>query len=260
MIDLNEVAVFIRVVDTGSFSDAAKSMGLPRSTVSRKVSKLEESLGIRLLQRSTRKLSLTQPGREYYLQCSGAISEIEQANQFASDSQQNPSGVLRIAAPLASQSGFMCNWINEFLAQHPNVTAEILLGDDGVDMIEAGIDVAFRAGALTDSSLVARRLVETKLVLCASPDYLSNAEPLNSINDIKQHECILVGNAQSNASWRLQNDQRNVVVRVQAKIIVNSMEFAVNACLGGNWYWITTGCNGRRACTITQTTIASGRI
>lgn len=234
MVDLNEVDVFTKVVDAGSFSGAAKVMGLPRSTVSRKVSQLEEALGVKLLQRNTRKLSLTQPGREYYLQCSGAISQIEQANQFAMESQRTPSGVMRIAAILALQGGFLCDWVNEYLRMYPNVGAEILLSDDSVDMIAAGIDVAIRAGALNDSSLVARRLMETKLVLCASPDYLANTAKIRSINDIKKHRCIVIGNAQRNARWHLENGRRKVIVALQASIVVNSMEFAINACLAGN--------------------------
>ena len=233
MIDLNEIAVFIRVVDAGSFSGAAKLLGLPRSTVSRKVAQLEESLGIRLLQRSTRKLNLTQAGREYYQQCSNAITNIEKANQQACNLQQSPSGSLRITAPLVAQNGFMCDWINEFIAMFPDVNAEVLLTDDNIDMIERGIDVAFRAGALSDSSLVARRLVETRLVLCASPEYLSKAAPINSLNDIKLQQCILVGDAQSTANWRLQNESQSAVIPLNSKLIVNSMEFALNACLAG---------------------------
>jgi DNA-binding transcriptional LysR family regulator len=234
MVDLNEIAVFIKVVDAGSFSGAAKVLGLPRSTVSRKVSQLEEELGVRLLQRSTRKLSLTPAGRDYYFQCGGAISQIENANQLVAESQQAPSGVIRITAILALQEGFLCDWVNEFLRMYPDVRAEILLSDDGVDMIAEGIDVAIRAGALNDSSLVARRLMETRLVLCASPAYLANAAKIKSTNDIKKHRCIVVGNTQQNPRWELENRRRKVIVPLQASIVVNSMTFAINACLDGN--------------------------
>ena len=234
MVDLNEIAVFIKVVDAGSFSAAARLLGLPRSTVSRKVSQLEEVLGVRLLQRSTRKLSLTQAGRDYYLQCRDAISQIENANQLVAESQQTPSGVIRIAAILALQGGFLAAWVNEFLRIYPGVRAEILLSDDGVDMIAEGIDVAIRAGALSDSSLVARQIMETKLVLCASPDYLANAAKIKTSSDIKKHRCIVVGSAQKNARWELENGRRKVIVPLQASIVVNSMEFAINACLAGN--------------------------
>lgn len=234
MIDLNEVAVFIRVVDAGSFSGAAKALGLPRSTVSRKVSQLEEVLGVRLLQRSTRKLNLTQAGREYYVQCSEAISQIDGANQRLADSQQTPSGVIRIAAILALQSGFLCDWVNEFLSIYPDVRAEILLSDDSVDLIAEGVDVAIRAGSLDDSSLVARRLMETRLVLCASPSYLAKAEEIKKPSDIKKHRSIVVGSGEKNIRWQLENGRRQVIASPQSNIVVNSMEFAINACVAGH--------------------------
>ena len=221
MIDLNEVAVFIRVVDAGSFSGAAKMLGLPRSTVSRKVSQLEEVLGIRLLQRSTRKLNLTQAGREYYVQCSKAISQIEGANQQLAESQQTPSGIIRIAAILAMQRGFLCNWVNEFLNIYPDVRAEILLSDDSVDLIAEGVDVAIRAGSLNDSALVARRLMETRLVLCASPNYLAKAEKIKTPRDIQNHRSIVVGSGEKNIRWQLENGRRKVIVTPKSLSLIH---------------------------------------
>lgn len=233
MIDLNEVLVFIKVVDAGSFSGAARLLGSPRSTVSRKVSQLEDSLGIRLLHRSTRKLNLTPSGREYYLQCSNALSEIEHANQAVTEAQLTPSGVLRIAAPLASQSGFMCEWITEFLSLHEKVIGDIRLSDDDIDLIDDGIDIAFRAGKLKDSSLVARKLGQTKLVLCASPEYLKVSPTLNSLKDLKQHDCILFGSSQEKMTWRLRNNDAIETIPVSGRTVVNSMEFVLQACLSG---------------------------
>jgi len=233
MIDFNEIVVFIRVVEASSFSGAAQLLGLPRSTVSRKVSQLENSLGIRLLQRSTRKLSLTQAGRDYYQKCSNAFSEIERANQAITETQQIPSGVLRIAAPLVAQSGFLCDWINEFLMRHRHVTGEIILSDDKIDMIDEGIDVAFRAGVLDESTLVARKLGKTKLVVCASPRYLKKAPPINSINSLKNHDGISFGRSQTSMSWRLQNPQGITDVHLKGRVLVNSMEFALHACRAG---------------------------
>ncbi len=233
MIDLNEIAVFIKVVEAGSFSAAAKALGYPRATVSRKVSQLESSLGIRLLQRTTRKLNLTDLGRDYYLKCSSALSEVEHANLEVTDSQQVPSGILRIAAPIASQRGFINDWITEFLLIHKNVSAEVSLSDDVVDLIEGGFDVAFRAGKLNDSSLVARKLGDTRLILCASPDYLKQSTPLNSLKDLKQHDCILFGSSHKQMSWRFQSSKRSEVVQVSGRVTVNSMEYILQSCLAG---------------------------
>lgn len=233
MIDLNQLMVFIRVVENGSFAGAARILGMPRATVSRKVSQLEGSLNVRLLQRSTRKLSLTEAGRNYYLTCSNALTEIDLANQTITEIQQSPSGLLRIAAPLSAQSGFMNEWINEFLALHPTINTEVLLSDNVVDLIEEGIDVAFRAGTLQDSSLVARKLGKTKLVLCASPDYLQKAPGLRSLKDLKQHQCICFATAKKESSWRLLGKQGLQTVYIQSRVMVNSMEFALNTCLAG---------------------------
>jgi len=233
MINLNEVLVFTKVVESGSFSRAASLLGQPRATVSRKVTQLESELGIRLLQRTTRKLSLTEPGREYYLKCSSALSEIENANQALTQTQRNPSGLLRIAAPLASQSGFMCDWITEFLFLNKEVSIKLSLSDEEIDLIAEGIDVAFKAGKLKDSSLVAKKLVDTKLVLCASPDYLSQTPKLTTHKDLRNHACILFGSSQESATWRLQSANGAVTVQVQGRVLVNSMEFSVQACLAG---------------------------
>lgn len=233
MIDFNEVVVFIKVVDSGSFSGASKTLGFPRSTVSRKVSQLETALGIRLLHRSTRKLSLTPAGHDYYEKCSRAFMDIDQANQEITESQQSPAGLLRIAAPLASQNGFLCDWINEFLLLYENVNADIILSDENTDMIAEGVDVAFRAGVLQESSLIARKLLNTQLVLCASPTYLKNAPALTSVNSLKNHQGISFGSNRNKTSWRLQNEKNITFVQLSDRVIVNSMEYAVQACLAG---------------------------
>lgn len=233
MVNLNEVLVFVKVVECGSFSQAATSLGQPRATVSRKVSQLESTLGTRLLHRSTRKLSLTEDGRQYYLTCSSALSEIEEANQVITATQQTPSGLLRIAAPLAAQSGFMCHLITEFLSLYKDVDIKLNLSDDVVNLIDDGIDIAFRAGTLKDSSLVARKLGSTKLVLCASPEYLQQAPAPTSPKALKTHSCIIFGNPHNNVNWQLQQGAETINVQVSGRISVNSMEFALHACLSG---------------------------
>ena len=233
MIDLNEIRVFTQVVESGSFSGAAQLLGQPRATVSRKVTQLESSLGVRLLQRTTRKLSLTEAGREYYVSCSSALSEIDVANQVLTATQSKPSGLLRISAPLAAQSGFMCDWITDFLSLHEEVSIKLNLSDDVVDLIEDGVDVAFRAGSLKDSSLVARKLGDTRLVLCASPNYLIQSATLKSPKDLKNHSGIILGNSLENTSWRLLKGKEAVAVQVHGRVLVNSIEFALQACLAG---------------------------
>lgn len=233
MINLNQVLVFTKVVESGSFSGAARLLGQPRATVSRKVTQLESSLGIRLLQRTTRKLSLTEPGREYFIKCSSALSEIEAANHALTETQQKASGLLRVAGPLAGESGFICDWMTEFLLLHKDVNIKVSLSDEVTNLIEDGIDVAFRAGSLKDSSLVARKLGNTRLVLCASTSYLVQASQLKSPRDLKNHESIVFDSSQENTTWRLQNGKNTEIVQIHARVLVNSMEFALQACLAG---------------------------
>lgn len=231
--NLNQITVFINVVESGSFSGAASLLGMPRSTVSRKVSQLEDALGVQLLLRSTRKLSLTGAGNDYFLSCREALAQIRQANENISSASVTPSGTLRIAAPLAAQRGFMCDWINAFSAAYENVSLEIILSDDNADMIGDRIDVAFRAGKLEDSSLIARRLGHTRLVICASPDYLKSSRAISSLKDLRHHECLSFGNNNRNSAWRLIGNRGVESVHVRSRLQVNSMEFVLQSCLAG---------------------------
>lgn len=230
-IDLNQIRVFISVVDHGSFSAASDELSMPRATVSRKVSMLEDSLGIRLLHRSTRKLNLTDAGQDYYERCHIALGQIDEANDTLSEAQQKPGGTLRIAAPLAAQKGFMCDWINQFARAYPAVKLQVLLSDDRVDMIGEGIDVAFRAGHLENSNLIAQKLGSTDLILCASPEYLDTTPPLSQLRDIKKHRCIVFGHANEKMNWRLKKGSKSVMLSIEGYMQVNSMEFALESCL-----------------------------
>lgn len=188
--DLNEIAIFVKVVDAGSFTGAAKNLGLPKSTVSRKITQLEERLGVRLLQRTTRTLSLTDTGSAYYNQCSRIISDVEEANIAVTEMQSKPKGLLRITAPMLFGTWVLSDLVSNFLKKNPEIQIEIVLTDQSLDLIQEGIDVAFRVGVLADSSLIARPLGEASVVLCASPSYIeqhgSPAHPM----ELKNHNII----------------------------------------------------------------------
>ena len=231
MINLNDLTVFVKVVECGSFSQAAKTLGKPLATVSRKVASLEEALGIRLLQRTTRKLSLTEEGRKYYLKCHSALNDIEHANKTVLANQQAPAGTLRITAPLSSQSGYTNQLICEFLRQYPEVNINMHLSDEVINIIDEGFDIAFRAGDLKDSSLVARKLGNSHLVLCAGTAYLEQSSPPKSLNDLKTHACIVYGNVLHNVNWSLQCNDQTTRVQINGRLAVNSVEFALQTCL-----------------------------
>src|SRR6185369_3115761 len=168
--DLNEMLVFARVVQAGSFTTAATELGMPKSTVSRKVSELEERLGSRLLQRTTRKLSLTDVGRTYYDYCARIASEIEDAERAVSNLQETPRGLLRVTAPV--NADFLGPIVSDYLERYPEVRLDLFCTARSVDLVEERFDLGIRAGALADSTLVARSLGEAKWFVAATPAYL----------------------------------------------------------------------------------------
>ena len=191
--DLNEIAIFVKVVDAGSFTGAAKSLGLPKSTVSRKITQLEERLGVRLLQRTTRTLSLTDMGSAYYSQCSRIISDVEEANIAVTEMQSKPTGLLRITAPMLFGSLVLSDLTAEFLQANPDIQIDMMLTDQSLDLIQEGIDVAFRVGQLADSSLIARTLGEISVITCASPEYLEEHGAPENPEDLQNHQTLVWG-------------------------------------------------------------------
>src|SRR5688572_24112812 len=173
MFDLNDIIVFARVVEAGSFTAAARVLGMPKTTVSRRIAALESELGVRLIQRTTRSLNVTDAGRLYYEGSSRALRTIEDANLRLSEARAEPSGAIRISAPVGFGSHFLTGTVFDFLAAYPKTRVELNLTDDQLNLVENGIDLAFRTGILPDSTLIARKLDAAHRILCASPDYLA---------------------------------------------------------------------------------------
>ena len=172
MLDLNQLAIFIRVVDEGSFTAAGKSLQVPKSRISRMVADLESNLGVRLLQRSTRQVSLTQVGADYYNNCKHLVAEIMDVHAEISDRQDRPHGLLRIAVPMVVGSGILGRFVAQFQQAYPDVRVEICHTDRQVNLIEEKFDLGMFVGELPESSLVARTIAETDLMLCASPEFI----------------------------------------------------------------------------------------
>ncbi len=233
MVDLNALAVFAEVAETGSFTRGAAALGMPKGSISRKISALEADLGVRLLNRTTRRVSLTEIGREYYEQCRRGLDELQVADQLIDASRASPRGTLRISAPADFGTGGFADLVEAFLKAHDNVRIELLLSDDYVDLIEQRVDLAFRSGALDDSSLIARRLGPTRRILCASPDYLERRGVPETLDDLQDHSCIVHGKAVDNAVWRLDGPDGAASVRVQARVAANGMGFLRTLALRG---------------------------
>jgi DNA-binding transcriptional LysR family regulator len=201
--DLNDIVVFTKVVETKSFTGAAEQLGLPKSTVSRKLAQLEERLGVRLVQRTTRKLALTDIGQAYYERCSRIVSDVAAAEQLVTDMQSTPRGRLRITAPVDLSMRYLGSIIAEFLGLHSDINIELDTTDRIVDLIEEGFDLAVRFGTLPESTLIARRLCSFSTVMCASPAYLARRGTPTTIEELDDHDRVLFTPSPRTQSWTL---------------------------------------------------------
>ncbi len=236
MLDLNQMSVFIRVVQEGSFTGAARTLGIPKSRVSRMITDLEDKLGLRLLERTTREVRPTDVGLQYFEQYKPLFEEIQDIHSRISDVQQEPSGLLRVAAPVGFAIGLMGRWHAEFKQQYPLIDLEVVFTNGGVHLVRDGYDCGFAVGHLEDSSLIARKFDETDPVLCASPDFLRRYGPISSPEQLKEmpwvcvgsrdehiHRCILVNSASN----------ERIEIKQNASVMVNHHEVAIQHMLAG---------------------------
>jgi DNA-binding transcriptional LysR family regulator len=217
--DLNEILVFARVVQTGSFTTAATQLGMPKSTVSRKVVELEERLGSRLLQRTTRKLSVTDAGRTFYEYCLRIVAEVEDAERAVTGLLDTPRGLLRVTAPV--NSALLGPIVNDYLRRYPEVRLELFCTGRMVDLVAERFDVGIRAGGLAHSTLVARSLGHLSWLLVATPAYLSKRGRPRSPEDLKEHDLLFFGAGPESAVLRLENGDRTVQLALPPRMAVS---------------------------------------
>jgi DNA-binding transcriptional LysR family regulator len=203
MQNLTDIAIFVKVVELSSFTAAAEALESSQPVVSKAVTRLEEKLGARLLNRTTRRLSLTEAGSELYRRSERALKEIENAELEVARFQTEPRGTLRVAAPMSFSIQHLGPVIQSFLAQFPGVTVELNLDDRQVDLVEEGYDVAIRIGQLQDSNLVARKITPCRQVMSASPTYLAKHGTPERPEDLLEHNCILYSLLLTPREWRL---------------------------------------------------------
>jgi DNA-binding transcriptional LysR family regulator len=229
-VDLNRVAAFVRVVETGSFTAAAAALGVRKSSVSRSVAALERDLGIRLLQRTTRRLSLTDAGRAYHDRARDALLGLEEAQQAVSSLGAEPRGVVRVTAPV-DLARDLAAVTAAFLRAHAGVRVEAVLTARYVDLVKEGFDLAVRAGPLTDSSLLARKLGESEMGLFASPAHLDAAGRPRRVADLARRECILY---RGGARWRLAGPRGEEEVSVRGRVDTDELAFVRGMALAGH--------------------------
>ena len=210
---LDDMMVFRLVVESGSFTGAALAMDLPKSNISRKVSRLEKQLGARLLERSTRSLRLTEVGQVYFQHCSRIFEEMQSANQCIEALTSTPRGKLNICASVSIGQNILAPRLATFQQQFPEVELDLQLLNRRIDLIEEGFDLAIRVGELEDSALISKRLFDVELHLYASPRYLENSlHVLKQPEDLLQHSCLYMNANEEQLKWQLvANDEKQVV-------------------------------------------------
>jgi len=219
--DLNAMALFARVVEYKSFSETARRLGIPISTVSRKVSELEQTLNVRLLERSTRKLRLTELGRDYYAYCRRGLEEFETGTLMIQDKQTEVSGVLRLSAPPNLSDVLLAPMICVFQKQYPKVLVKALITERYLDMIEDSVDITFRVGELKDSNLISREIVQYRHLLVASKSYLTNCEKLGHPKDLPNHKLITFGGWDEQITWKLASRGNSHKIKINAPLCFN---------------------------------------
>jgi DNA-binding transcriptional LysR family regulator len=231
--DLNDIVVFTKVVETRSFTGAADVLGLPKSTVSRKLAQLEERLGVRLVQRTTRKLALTEIGEAYYERCSRIVADVASAEQLVTDMQATPRGRLRVTAAVDFSSRFLGTIVADFLAQHQDINVELEATDRVVDLIDEGFDVAVRFGQMPESTLIARRLCTVSLVLCAAPSYLARHGTPAQVEELDEHDHVLFTPISRNQTWTITNGEASYEFGRPARLASNNLGSIVEATRAG---------------------------
>ncbi|WP_223449417.1 MULTISPECIES: LysR family transcriptional regulator [unclassified Pseudomonas] len=234
MLDLNDIAMFVQVVRCGSFAEAARQLGMPPNTVSRRIQQLETQLGTRLMQRSTRKLTLTSAGLGFHERCVGAVEGLLEAGQALMTGSHEPSGRVRVAAPADFFDFFQMQWVTEFLTAHPRVRLDFVLSDAKADLIAEQIDVAFRGGPLRDSGYVGRQILDPRSVgMVASPAYLAARGSPRTLQDLVNHDCVISAHPGGHATWRLVGPNGEEEVQVTGRFSGNTAQALRKAAVAG---------------------------
>jgi len=238
---LTSLTAFVRVVDSGGFSAAGRRLNMSTTMVSNHIQALEDRLGARLLNRTTRKVSLTEIGKAYYDRCTQILAEIEQADEVAGALQSKPRGTLRIYTATHIVQ-FIAPVVAEFLKLYPEVKVDLTIGERTVDMIDEGFDLAIRLTPPPDSSLIVRSLATWRHVLCCSPGYIEQHGPLQQLSELADHNCLRHALYPYEDEWRfVDRNDAPASVRISGNLISNSGETLRICALQGVGIWLAAG-------------------
>jgi len=231
MADLDNILIFVKVAQFESITRAAHSLGTPISTVSRRLSVLESELGVSLLRRTTRRMTLTEQGREYLNQCQEPLALLQEAERVLTRAQKAPEGLLRLTVPLVLGQEPFLDFISGFLKDHARIRIDLFITNRFLDLVADNVDVAIRFGELEDSSVVALRLGTTVRHVVAAPKYLRTRTVPADPTDLKLHDCVMLNAKNNETDWDLVNGRRKVRIRVSGSISshdTNSISTFVN--------------------------------
>ncbi len=232
MIKADDMVLFVQVIDEGSFSRAAEKRSLTNSVVSKRIARLEKDLNTQLLYRTTRKLSLTDAGRTLYDKAKIAKIAFQEAENAVTGYSEDMKGTIRITLPVVSANLTLSESIAEFCKQHPDISVDLYITNRLVDLIEEGFDLAIRTAELEDSSLIARRLIDSQWVICATPDYLEQYGTPNTPEQLQSHECLLYKfDNTANDTWPLYIDDTEQLLAVHGRFHSNNLNSIKQATL-----------------------------
>jgi DNA-binding transcriptional LysR family regulator len=218
MADLDNILIFVKVAQFESISRAARSLGMPISTVSRRLSVLESELGVSLLRRTTRRVTLTAQGREYFSLCQEPLTLLQEAERVLTQAQKKPEGLLRISVPVILGQEPFLDFISGFLKEHARIRIDLFITNLFLDLVAENIDVAIRFGELQDSSVVATRIGKSIRYVVAAPEYLKGRKLPAEPADLKLHDCVMLNAKNNETDWDLVNGRRNVRIHVSGPI------------------------------------------
>jgi DNA-binding transcriptional LysR family regulator len=231
---LQDLEVFVQVVNSGNFAKAAVALDINPSAISRRISQLEDKLGVRLFNRTTRSLSLTEVGERYFNRCLSILADLEEADREVKQHSEAPQGLLHISCSMLFAHRCLLTRLPAFLVQYPRLSIQLVLTDDVIDVVSEGIDVAIRIGELADSSLITRRLVSDRRIICASPTYLEQRGTPTTPDDLATHNCLALSAYKTTLNqWRFRDKSGLREISLGGNFTVNSGIALYESALAG---------------------------
>jgi DNA-binding transcriptional LysR family regulator len=245
---LQDMAVFVEVARALSFTRASKASGIPIATLSRRIAVLEKRVGVRLFERTTRRLALTEPGKRYLERCERIVQDAAAAHEALKEAAERPAGHLRISMPVEFGLTILAPMIDEFARQYPDITIEADLSPRPANFVDENVDVSIRLGEVRDASLIARRLGSATRLFYASPAYLARRGEPRHPNDLGKHDCILQSYMAKPGVWRVVSGKRSVEVNVHGRFSTNNVSMTLKFAEHGHGIAVLSPPIARQAC------------